>query len=293
VKNLLAAFDRRIDALTWMSPKTKASAKAKLASLRNKIGYPDTWRDYSGLSIVRGDAVGNAERAELFDYEYRLDQLNRQPDRGQWWLDPQIVNAVNLPIQNALNFPAAILEPPFFDAKAPAASNFGAIGAVIGHEISHTFDSEGAKIDANGRLRNWWAPADLTHFQAAIAALARQYDQYKPFPDLAVRGQQTLAENVADLAGLLSAFDGYHASGKPSPDVGGFKGDQQFFIAYAQNWATKYRPAAFRATVMTNIHAPGPYRALEPRNIDAWYSAFDVKPGDRLYLPPDQRVRIW
>lgn len=210
-------------------------------------------------------------------------------------MTPQTVNAVNLPLQNALNFPAAILQPPFFDPKAPAATNYGAIGSVIGHEISHTFDSEGALFDSKGRVRNWWTPEDLKHFDAATAALAAQYDTYQPFPNLHVNGRQTLGEDIADVAGIAAAFDGYRASlgGKTAPVQSGFSGDQQFFIAFAQNWGEKVREALLRTQVMTDEHAPGQYRADTVRNIDAWYSAFKVKPGEKLFLTPEERVRIW
>jgi endothelin-converting enzyme/putative endopeptidase len=210
-------------------------------------------------------------------------------------MSPQTVNAVNLPLQNALNFPAAILQPPFFDPKAPAAVNYGAIGSVMGHEISHTFDSEGAAFDAQGRVRNWWTAADLAHFNAATAQLAAQYDTYKPFPDLSVNGRQTLGENIADVAGISAAYDGYRAAlgGKPAPEQDGFSGDEQFFIAFGQNWGSKTREAALRRQLLTDPHAPSQYRADTVRNIDAWYPAFKVKPGETLYLAPDQRVRIW
>ena len=210
-------------------------------------------------------------------------------------MSPQTVNAVNLPLQNALNFPAAILQPPFFDPQAPAAVNYGAIGTVIGHEISHTFDSEGATFDSKGRLRNWWTKADLEHFDAATARLVAQYDTYKPFPDLSLNGKQTLAENIADVAGIAAAYDGYRASlaGKAAPKQDDFSGDQQFFIAFAQNWGGKTRDAALRRQVMTDSHSPGRYRASTVRNIDAWYQAFDVKQGENLYLKPEERVRIW
>jgi predicted metalloendopeptidase len=216
-------------------------------------------------------------------------------DKGEWWMTPQTVNAVNLPVQNALNFPAAILQPPFFDAKADPAYNYGAIGAVIGHEISHSFDNNGAAFDSTGALRNWWTAADLRRFEEAGQALAEQYDAYRPFPDLAVNGKLTLGENIADVAGLQAAYDAYHASlgGKPAPVIDGFTGDQRFFIAYAQTWATKMRDAALRQRVATDGHAPGMYRALTVRNLDAWYKAFDVREGDALYLPPDKRVRVW
>ena len=210
-------------------------------------------------------------------------------------MTPQTVNAVNLPLQNALNFPAAILQPPFYDPLAPAAANYGAIGTVIGHEISHTFDSEGAAFDSQGRVRNWWTPADLQHFEAATAQLAAQYDTYKPFPDLALNGKQTLGENIADVAGIAAAFDGYRESlaGKPAPMQGDLSGDQQFFVAFGQNWGDKTREAALRQQVMTDPHSPGEYRAATVRNIDAWYAAFHVQAGEKLYLAPAERVHIW
>ena len=210
-------------------------------------------------------------------------------------MTPQTVNAVNLPLQNALNFPAAILQPPFFDPLAPAAANYGAIGSVIGHEISHTFDSEGAAFDSKGRVRNWWTPADLEHFEAATAKLAAQYDTYKPFPDLSLNGKQTLAENIADVAGLSASYDGYRASlaGKEAPVQDSFSGDQQFFIAFGQDYGSKTREAAMRQQVAVDSHSPSEFRADTVRNIDAWYAAFDVKPGETLYLAPADRVRIW
>ena len=212
VKNLIAAFGARIDRLEWMSPATKVKAKQKLATLRVGVGYPDTWTDYRPLQIVKGDAFGNRQRAELFDYQRHLGKLGAPVDKGEWWMSPQTVNAVNLPLQNALNFPAAILAPPYFDAAAPAATNYGAIGAVIGHEITHSFDDQGAMFDADGRLANWWTTDDLQHFQAAGAQLAAQYDAYMPFPDLHLNGRQTLSENIADVAGLATAYDGWRAS---------------------------------------------------------------------------------
>jgi endothelin-converting enzyme/putative endopeptidase len=210
-------------------------------------------------------------------------------------MTPQTVNAVNLPLQNALNFPAAILQPPFFDPLAPAAANYGSMGAIIGHEISHTFDTEGSAFDAQGRVRNWWTPADLEHFNAATARLAAQYDAYKPFPDLSVNGKQTLAEDIADVAGLAASYDAYRASlaGQAAPAQDGFSGDQQFFIAFGQSWGEKRREDALRAQVLEDPHAPAEYRADTVRNIEAWYSAFEVKPGEKLYLAPPDRVQIW
>jgi putative endopeptidase len=289
VANISAAFNRRLDALTWMAPKTKASAKAKLGTLRVGIGYPDAWRDFSALSIVRGDAFGNAERAERFDYQQQLAKLARPPDRSEWWMTPQTVNALNLPVQNALNFPAAILEPPFYDAAANAAVRYGAIGAIIGHEISHSFDDQGSQFDADGRFTNWWTPEDLAHFKEASAKLVAQYNAYAPFPDLHVNGQLTLSENIADVAGLSAAYDAYHAAaaGAPSGD------DRSFFISYGQNWRSTAREELARQLVLTDGHAPDEYRADTVRNLDAWYGALDVKTGQRLYLAPPDRVRVW
>jgi len=295
VANIIAAFRKRIEALDWMNPATKKEAQAKLNTLYVGIGYTDKWRDYSGLEIKADDIFGNLWRGSLFDYHYSVGRLGQPVDRHEWSMTPQTVNAVNLPLQNALNFPAAILQPPFFDPKAPAAANYGAIGSVIGHEISHTFDSEGAAFDSKGAVRNWWTPADFEHFKAASAKLAAQYDTYKPFPDLSVNGKQTLGENIADVAGIASAYDGYRASlgGKDGPEQDGFTSDQQFFIAFGQNWGSKEREAALRQQVLTDPHAPAQYRADAVRNSDAWYKAFDVKPGETLYLTPEERVRIW
>jgi endothelin-converting enzyme/putative endopeptidase len=295
VANIIAAFRKRIDALTWMAPATKEEAKAKLATLYVGIGYPEHWHDYSGLEIKADDLFGNMWRGDLFEYHRQVKRLGGAVDRQEWSMSPQTVNAVNLPLQNALNFPAAILEPPFFDPQAADAVNYGAIGSVIGHEISHTFDSEGAAFDAKGRVRNWWTEADLAHFNAATAKLAAQYDTYKPFPDLSLNGRQTLAENIADVAGVSAAYDGYRAAlgGKPAPEQDGFSGDQQFFIAFGQNWGSKNREAALRRQIMTDSHSPGEYRAATVRNIDAWYPAFDVKTGQKLFLTEEERVRIW
>ena len=295
VKNILAAFDARIDRLDWMTPATKAKAHEKLANFQVGVGYPDRWRDYSALTIVAGDAYGNWERAELFEYRRNLAKLGRPVDRGEWFMTPQTVNALNAPMQNSIIFPAAILGPPFFDPAADPAVNYGAIGGVIGHEISHGFDDTGAQFDARGDLSNWWTADDMAHFKASAAALARQYDGYRPFPDLAVNGELTIGENIADLAGLGVAYDAYHLSlkGAPAPVIDGYTADQRFFLGWAQNYRSKYREAALRRALLTDVHSPGEYRADTVRNLDAWYPAFAVKPGEALYLPPDQRVRIW
>jgi len=295
VDDITHAFDRRIDALAWMSPSTKSEAKAKLKSLRVSIAYPDRWPSYQGLRIAPDDAFGNAERVERFQYEKNIEALRQPLDRAGWVMTPQLVNAVNLPQRNALNFPAAILQPPFFDPARTDAMNYGAIGAVIGHEVSHSFDNLGAGFDAQARLRNWWTPDDFAHFTEATGRLARQYETYKPFSDLGVNGKLTLAENIADLAGLTAAHDAWRASlhGKPAPVVDGFTGEQQFFLSWAQLYRSKYREPALRRILLTNGHSPGMFRALTVRNLDAWYDAFGVKPGDAQYLAPDDRVRIW
>jgi predicted metalloendopeptidase len=295
VDNMKVAFEKRIDGLDWMAATTKAEARKKVAVLKVGVGYPDQWRDYSGYAVVRGDALGNVQRSEAFDYATALAKLGKPVDRGEWVMTPQTVNAVNLPMLNALNFPAAILAPPNFDLNNDAAANYGATGATIGHEISHSFDDQGAQFDSEGRLRNWWTPADFDHFQKAGASLADQFDTYKPFPDLAVNGKQTLSENIADVAGLGAALDAYHASlgGKPAPVIDGMTGDQRFFLAFAQSWLGYSRPAALRQQLITDGHAPDQYRASTVRNLDDWYAAFGVKPGDALYLPPEKRVKVW
>ncbi len=295
VGTIKAAFTRRIEALDWMAPATKKEAIAKARSIEVGVGYPDTWKDYSAFTVRPGAAYANKIEAGKVRYAQALAKLGKPLDRREWWMNVQLVNAVNLPVQNALNFPAAILQRPFFDPKADPAYNYGAIGAVIGHEISHSFDNNGAAFDSTGKLRNWWTAADLSRFNRNGAALTAQYDAYRPFPDLHVNGELTLGENIADVAGLAAAYDAYRASlgGKEPPVIEGFTGDQRFFIAYAQTWASKMRDEAMRRRVATDGHAPGQYRALTVRNLDAWYRAFDVQPGDKLYLAPERRVKIW
>ncbi|HET8941436.1 MAG TPA: M13 family metallopeptidase [Rudaea sp.] len=295
VKNILAAFDERIDTLAWMAPATKKMAKAKISTLRVSVGYPENWRDYSNLDIKADDALGNSQRAAIHEYNHQKAKIGTPIDRGEWWMTPQTVNAVNLPLQNALNFPAAILEPPFFDPNADAAANYGSIGAVIGHEISHSFDNTGSEFDAQGNLHNWWTPEDAAHFKAATDRLAKQFDQYEALPGLHVNGKQTLGENIADISGLTAALSAYHKSldGKPAPVIDGLTGDQRFFIAYGQTWRSKMRDAALRQRVTTNVHAPAQFRAQTVRNMDDWYKAFEVQPDQKLYLAPDQRVKIW
>ncbi|PWF63210.1 peptidase M13 [Shewanella sp. BC20] len=295
VDNIVSAFGKRVEKLEWMDPSTKQEALAKVATIAVGVGYPDKWRNYDAYAVSPTNAYANAINGEKVEYAHQLAKIGKPMDKGEWWMTPQVVNAVNLPVQNALNFPAGILQPPFFDAKADAAYNYGAIGAVIGHEISHSFDNNGAAFDSTGAMRNWWTPADFAQFAKQGEALAKQFDAYAPFPDLHVNGKLTLGENIADVAGLAAALDAYHASlnGKPAPVIDGFTGDQRFFIGFAQTWATKMRDEALRARVATDGHAPGMYRALTVRNLDAWYTAFDVKPGDKLYLAPEDRVKIW
>lgn len=295
VKNIKAAFVRRVEAIAWMTPQTKREAIEKVRTIEVGVGYPDHWRDYSGLRIGPDTAYANAQAAQKLDYYQQLDKIGKPLDRREWWMNAQLVNAVNLPVQNALNFPAAILQRPFFDPTADAAFNYGAIGAVIGHEISHSFDNNGAAFDATGKLRNWWTPADLKRFNEAAKALADQYDTYEPLPGLHVNGKLTLSENIADVAGLGASYQAYRASlhGHKAPVIDGFTGDQRFFIAFAQTWATKMREAALRQRIATDGHAPGQYRAQTVRNLDAWYNAFGIRPGDKLYLPAEKRVGVW
>ncbi|WP_243319547.1 M13 family metallopeptidase [Geothrix sp. SG200] len=295
VANIKGAFRVRIEHLDWMSPATKAKALAKLEALQVSVGYPDRWRDYRRLKIVPGDAFGNADRAERFEYARNLAKLGKPIDRTEWVMNPQLVNAVNLPVMNALNFPAAILQPPFFDPKRPMVMDYGAIGAVIGHEISHSFDDSGSLFDATGKLENWWTPEDLKHFQASADQLVKQFDAYEPFPGLHIKGKQTLGENIADVAGLAAAYDAYRLSlkGKEAPVVQGLTGDQQFFLSYAQSWREKTREPQLRQQILTDGHAPASFRPYTVRNLDAWYPAFGVKPDQKLYLAPADRVKIW
>jgi putative endopeptidase len=295
VKNIVAAFDARLASLDWMAPTTRAEARRKLQVLKVGVGYPETWRDYGSLDIRADDPVGNLMRASLAEYRHQIGKIGRPVDRGEWWMTPQTVNAVNLPLQNALNFPAAILETPYFNPQFDAAANYGAIGAVIGHEISHSFDNLGADFDSAGKLHNWWTPADLKRFEAAGAALAAQYDSYEALPGLHLNGKQELGENIADVAGLTAAYEAWQKSlgGKPAPVIDGLTGDQRFFLAFAQAWRTKMRDKALRARIATDVHAPAMWRVQTVRNLDAWYPAFNVQPGQKLYLAPDKRVKVW
>lgn len=295
VKNVLAAMGRRIDGLPWMQPQTKAKARTKLANFTTKIGYPDRWRDYSGLAVRRDDLFGNMIRSNNFDYDDNLSKLGAPLRRWEWGMLPQTVNAYANFGFNEIVFPAAILQPPFFDPKADAAVNYGGIGAVIGHEISHHFDDQGAKYDENGRLSDWWTKSDVAAFEKAGKALIAQYDKYEIFPGAFVKGEFTLGENIGDLAGLTVAYDAYKASlgGKEAPVIDGMTGDQRFFLSWAQVWRRKYREAALRQRLLTDSHSPSEQRTWVVRNLDKWYDAFNPGKDSKLYLNPDERVRIW
>ena len=301
VGNLLAAMGQRLDALVWMGPETKARAKAKLATYNPKIGYPKRWRDYGALTVVPGDAYGNAMRANAFEDDRQLAKLGQPLDRDEWGMPPMMVDAYYNASLNEIVFPAGILQAPFFDAAADDAVNYGSIGAVIGHEISHGFDDQGAQFDAKGVLANWWTPADAEKFHAATQKLVAQYSAYCPVPAaagkpaLCVNGELTIGENIADLAGLTVAYDAYKLSlgGKLAPVLDGFTGDQRFFLGFAQAWRGMFRDAELANRLATDPHSPVGLRAQTVRNLDAWYDAFRPKPSDALYLAPDQRVKIW
>ncbi|GAB3026597.1 M13 family metallopeptidase [Oleiagrimonas citrea] len=297
VNNLVAAFGSRLQHLEWMTPATRAKAKEKLDTLKVFVGYPDAghWRNYGSLKVTADNPLANAMAVSKFNYDFALSKLGKPVDRADWWMTPQTVNALNIPLENALNFPAAILQPPFFDPKADPAHNYGAIGAIIGHEISHSFDNMGSQFDAEGRLHNWWTPADAKHFKEATQKLVDQFNQYVALPGLHVNGEQTLGENIADVSGLTAAYIAYHKSlnGKPAPVIDGLTGDQRFFLSFGQAWRSKMREAALRQRVNTDVHAPPQFRAETVRNLDGWYKAFNVQPDQKLYLKPDQRVQIW
>ncbi len=295
VKNIIAAMDARLAALTWMDPKTKAEARAKLAVFTPKIGYPDKWRDYSKLDIVRGDALGNGMRSARFRYQREIDKIGKPIDRSEWEMTPMTVNAYANPVWNEIVFPAAILQAPFFDPNADPAVNYGGIGAVIGHEISHHFDDQGRKFDKRGTLSDWWTAEDVKRFTALTDKVVKQYAAYQPAPGLHVNGELTLGENMADLAGVNVAYDAYHKSlnGKTPAVIDGFTGDQRFFLGFAQVWRQKYRDAALLQQTTTDPHTAGFLRPNVVRNLDSWYAAFPSKPGEALYLAPGDRVKVW
>jgi len=295
VHNLVAAFGRRIDALDWMTPETKARALRKLAAFHAQIGYPDRWHDYTGLTLRDGDAFGNAVRAAEFHHDWEAAKVGRAIYRWEWSAAPMTVDAfANYP-KVAITFPAAILQPPFFDPAVDPAVNYGGIGASIAHEMTHQFDDQGAKYDEQGRLALWWSAADRAAFAKRTAILAAQFDRYEPLPSLHVNGALTLGENIADLGGLTIAYDAYRASlgGREAPVIDGLTGDQRFFLGWAQIWRLKYRDADLRRRLLTNPHAPAAQRVWTARNLEAWVRAFGVDAGDTLYLAPGDRAAIW
>ncbi|WP_024330284.1 M13 family metallopeptidase [Simiduia agarivorans] len=296
VQNLLLAFGEGIDGLEWMTPETKVAAREKLAKFTYKIGYPDKWRDYSSLEIKADDLFGNAQRAAAFEYQRNLAKLGAPIDKTEWYMTPQTVNAYYNPVANEIVFPAAILQPPFFNMAADDAVNYGGIGAVIGHEIGHGFDDSGSQYDGDGNLRNWWTDSDRTEFEQRTTALVEQYNAFEPLPGEFVNGKFTLGENIGDLGGLTIAHKAYGLSlaGKPAPVLDGLTGDQRFFMGWAQVWARKYRTEELSQRLVTDPHSPSEYRCNGiVRNMPEFYQAFDVKAGDGLYLAPEQRVKIW
>ena len=296
VQNLLTAYDQSIQTLDWMSPETKKAAKEKLSKFTYKIGYPDKWRDYSALKIDANDLLANVTAAVKFEYQRDLNKLGKPIDRGEWGMTPQTVNAYYNPVMNEIVFPAAILQPPFFNSEADDAVNYGGIGAVIGHEIGHGFDDKGSQYDGFGNLRNWWKDQDLKEFEGRTGKLVAQYESYSPVKGEHLNGKLTLGENIGDLGGLSIAYKAYKLSlnGKEAPVMDGFTGDQRFFIGWAQVWARLYREEELRQRLVTDPHSPSEYRCNGVvRNVEQFYSAFDVKEGDQLYLKPEERVRIW
>ena len=295
VGNLIAAMDQRLANLSWMAPETRTRARAKLAAFTPKIGYPDSWRDYSSVAVSRDNLIQNIANATRFEYQRQLDKLGEPVDRSEWFMTPMEINAYAYTSWNEIVFPAAILQPPFFDPNADDAINYGGIGAVIGHEISHHFDDQGSKYDQSGALNEWWTPQDRERFNALTAQLVAQYDLYEPLPGHRVQGQLTLGENIADLAGLTVAYDAYRLSlgGSPAPVLAGFSGDERFYLGWAQIWRRKYREANLLQRLLTDPHSPSEQRVAVVRNLDPWYGAYEVTADDTLYLPPQRRVRIW
>ncbi|WNG17974.1 M13 family metallopeptidase [Cystobacter fuscus] len=295
VQNVIAAMGERLERLDWMTPETKAKARTKLGTVRVKIGYPNTWRDYSALEIRPDDLVGNVARANAFEYRRLVGRLGRPVDRDEWLSPVTAANAFAHMTANEIILPAALLQPPYFDPNADPAINHGGIGATIGHELSHLFDDQGRKFDASGRLAEWWTPRDVERFTARTDKLIAQYDAYEPIPGQHIQGALTLGENLADLAGLAVAYDAYHRSlrGEPAPVLGGTTGDQRFFLGHARSRRSKYREPALRAQLLSDAHAPARERVWTVRNLDSWYAAYQVEPGQKLYLAPEDRVRVW
>jgi putative endopeptidase len=296
VGNLLAALSQRIDALAWMTAETKTRAHEKLATFIVKVGYPDHWRDYASLVIKPDDPIGNPRRASQWWWDYQVARIDKPVDRAEWGMNPQEINAYYNPLNNEIVFPAAILQPPFFDPNAEAAVNYGAIGAVIGHEIGHGFDDQGRKFGPDGAMTDWWTAKDAQVFELRKDKLIKEYSGFEALPGLNVNGANTIGENIGDLGGLNVAHEAYliYLKGKAAPVIDGLSGDQRFFLAYAQVWREKYRDGLLREIVMSDVHSPSRFRVNGPLpNIDAWYPAFDVTPGEKLYLAPEERVRIW
>ncbi|NOU51823.1 M13 family metallopeptidase [Pseudoalteromonas sp. JBTF-M23] len=296
VANLIKGFDQAIDDLEWMSAETKVAAKDKLSKFTPKIGYPDKWKDYSALEINRDDLLGNVVRYNQWSYQDMINKLGKPVDRSEWFMTPQTVNAYYNPVNNEIVFPAAILQPPFFNLAADDAVNYGAIGAVIGHELGHGFDDQGAKYDGEGNLRNWWSESDLSQFEARGKKLVQQFNQFKPFEDVNVNGELTLGENIGDLGGLTVAYKAYQISlgEQTAPVIDGYTGEQRFFMGWAQIWRRKYRDEELRNRLVTDSHSPSHYRVIGVLpNMPEFYKAFDVKEGDKMYLTPEQRVKIW
>jgi putative endopeptidase len=295
VKNIIAAMDKRLDNLEWMDPKTREAARYKLSRFTAKIGYPEKWLDYSAFNVVRGDPVGNLRRSYQFGFERNLAKLGKPIDRSEWFMTPMMVNAYANPTWNEIVFPAAILQPPFFDPKADPAVNYGGIGAVIGHEITHHFDDQGRKYDPDGKLSDWWTPGDVERFTKLADVLVKQVETYEPLPGKRINGKLSLGENIADIAGLNIAWDAYKMSlkGKKAPVIDGKSGAERFYLGYGQIWRTKYRDAAMERQLTVGPHSPANFRPQTVRNHAPWYETFGVKPGDKLYLPEEERVDIW
>ena len=297
VGNLRASLSERIDQLDWMTPETKKRAHDKLATFTTKIGYPERWKDYSGLEVKRNDLIGNVRRAAMWHWRYQVARLDKPVDRSEWQMTPQEINAYYNPLNNEIVFPAAILQPPFFDPKADAAVNYGGIGAVIGHEIGHGFDDQGRQFGPDGSMKeDWWTAQDAAEFTKRVQRLIAQFSAYEALPGLNVNGASTVGENIGDLGGLNMAYHAYQLSlkGQPAPVIDGLTGDQRFFLSWAQVWRTKYRDGALREIVMSDVHSPAQFRVNGPLpNIDAWYEAFNVQPTDKLYIKPADRVSIW
>jgi putative endopeptidase len=296
VANLLKAYDADIRRISWMTDATKTKALDKLHHFTPHVGYPDVWRDFSGLTIAPNDLIGDIERSDAFEWHYRVDRIDQPVDRNEWNMTPPTVNAYYTSTLNSIFFPAAILQPPFFDPYADDAVNYGGIGAVMGHEIGHGFDDQGSKYSGVGKLESWWTDQDRTAFEERVTALGAQYDSYEGVPGLHVNGKLTMGENIGDLSGLAISLQAYHYSlnGKAAPVLDGFTGDQRYFLGFAQIWRSKSSEASIRRQVLSNPHSPAHWRVIGPtRNVDAWYLAFNVEHGDTYYLAPDKRVHLW